>query len=74
MAYTLTWEGYWLQSSSIHQHDEGYEALGYKTLWCTNIATSWKERWTRACVFGSQYACEKPLHQVAFTCINCDDP
>ena len=26
VAYTLTWEGCWLQSSSIHQHDEDHEA------------------------------------------------
>ena len=36
--------------------------LGYKTLWCTNTAASWKKRWTRAYVSSSQYACEKLLH------------
>ena len=39
--------------------------LGYKTLRCTNIATSWRDRWTRAYVSDSQYACEKLLHWVA---------
>ena len=39
--------------------------LGYKTLWCTNITASWRERWTRAYVFDSQYACEKLLQWVA---------
>ena len=48
--------------------------LGYKTLRHTNAATSWKERWTRANCLRSQYVCEKPLHQVALTCISCDDP
>ena len=47
--------------------------LGYKTLRCTNTAASWRERWTRVYVSSSQYACEKPLHQVALTCISCDD-
>ena len=36
-----------------------------KTLRCTNIATSSRERWTRAYISGSQYACEKLLHSVA---------
>ena len=48
--------------------------LGYKTLWCTNATASSRERWTRANCLWSQYACEKPLHQVALTCIICDGP
>ena len=48
--------------------------LGYKTLWRTNAATSWRKRWTRANWLQSQYACEKPLHQVALTCISCNGP
>ena len=48
--------------------------LGYKTLRRTNAAASWRERWTRANCLRSQYACEKFLHQVALTCISCDDP
>ena len=39
--------------------------LGDKTLRCTNTATSWIERWTRAYISGSQYTCEKLLHWVA---------
>ena len=31
---TPTWEGYWLQSSSVHQHDEDHEAL-----WLQNPTT-----------------------------------
>ena len=42
-----------------------FSSSHYKTLRCTNIAASWKERWTRAYVSGSQYACEKLLHWVA---------
>ena len=61
-AYTLTWERCWLQSSSVHHTMKIMKLIGYKTLWCTNTAASWRERWTRAYVSGSQYACEKLLH------------
>ena len=61
-AYTLTWEGCWLQSSSVHHTMKIMKFLGYKTLWCTNTVASWIKRWTRAYVSGSQYACEKLLH------------
>ena len=36
--------------------------LGYKTLRCTNTVASWRERWARAYVSSSQYACEKLLY------------
>ena len=39
--------------------------LDYKTLWCTNVAAPWRRWWTKAYVFVSYYACEKPLHLVA---------
>ena len=39
--------------------------LGYKTLCRTNVAASSRERWTRAYVSDSQYACEKLLHWCA---------
>ena len=48
--------------------------VGYKTLWRTNAAASWRERWTRENCLRSQYTCDKPLHQVALTCIFCDGP
>ena len=48
--------------------------LGYKTLRYTNTTASWREKWTRAYVSSSQYACEKLLHQVALTCISNDGP
>ena len=48
--------------------------LGYKTLQRTNAAASWRKRWTRANCLRSQCACEKPLHQIALTCIHCDGP
>ena len=41
--------------------------LGYKTLQRTNATTTWRARWTRAYVFGSQYDCEKLLHWGAST-------
>ena len=48
--------------------------LGYKTLRRANATASWRERWIRANCLRSQYACENPLHQVAFTCLRCDSP
>ena len=65
VAYSPTWERCWLQSSSVHHMMKITKLLGYKTLRCTNIATSWRDRWTRAYVSDSQYACEKLLHWVA---------
>ena len=70
--YTPTWERYWLQSFSVHHTMKITKLLDYKTLRCINTAASWIEKWTKAYVSDSQYACEKPLHQVALTCINCD--
>ena len=52
----------WLQSSLIHHTMKIKKLLGHRTLRCKNIAASSRERWTRAYVFGSQYACEKLLH------------
>ena len=43
-----TWEECWLQSSSVHPMMKIKKLIGYKTLRCTNIATSSRERWTRA--------------------------
>ena len=65
--YSPTWEGCWFQSSSIHHTMKITKLLGYKTLQCTNTTTSWIERWTKAYVSSSQYACEKLLHWVAST-------
>ena len=39
--------------------------LGYETLWCTNIVTSSRERWTRTNCLWSQYAWTKPFYQVS---------
>ena len=71
VAYSPTWERCWLQSSLVHHTIKITKLLGYKTLWCTNIAASWMERWTRAYVSDSQYACEKTF---ALSCISCDGP
>ena len=73
-AYSPTWKRCWLQSSSVHHTMKITKLLGYKTLRCKNTTISWIERWTRAYVSGSQYACEKLLHKVAHTCISCDGP
>ena len=48
--------------------------LGYKTIQHTNAIASWNEIWTKANCLRSQYVGEKPLHQVALTCISCDGP
>ena len=42
-----TREKCWLQSSSVHHMIKIMKLLGHKTLWCTNIAASSQERWTR---------------------------
>ena len=46
-AYSPTWERYWLQISSVHHMMKITKLIGYKTLQCTNIATSSRKRWTR---------------------------
>ena len=46
--WSPTWEGCWLQSSSFYHTMKIIKLLGHKTLWCTNIATSSRERRTRA--------------------------
>ena len=38
----------WLQNSSVHYTMKIIKLLSYKTLWCTNIITSSRERRTRA--------------------------
>ena len=43
-----TRESGWLQISSVHHTMKIEKFLGYKTLQCTNTATSSQERWTRA--------------------------
>ena len=48
---TPTWEGYWIQSPSVQPHDEDQEAPWLKNPGCTNVATSSRERWTRAYCF-----------------------
>ena len=46
--WSPTWEGCWLQSSSVHYTMKIMKFLGYKTLWCTCTTTSSRERRTRA--------------------------
>ena len=45
---TLTWEIYWLQSSSVHSNNEDQEVPWLQNLWYKDAAASTKERWTRA--------------------------
>ena len=68
-----TWEGCWLQSSSVHHTMKIMKLLGYKTLWCTNTATFSQERWTRAnSVFGHNLL-EQTLLNSCATCVHFDD-
>ena len=48
MTYSPTWERCWLQSSPVHHTMKITKLLGHKTLRCTNIAASSKERWIMA--------------------------
>ena len=41
---SLTKEGCWLQSSSVHHTMKIMKLLGHKTLWCTNTAASSRSR------------------------------
>ena len=41
---SLTREGCWLQSSSVHHTMKIMKLLGHKTLWCTNTAASSRSR------------------------------
>ena len=58
-----TSERFWLQSFSVHSHNEDHEApwlqnpMVYKHSSFLN-----RKRWTKAYVSNSQYACEKLLH------------
>ena len=66
VTYSPTWEGCWLQSSLVHQHDEDHEAPWLQNLMVYKHSSFLnRKRWTRAYVSGSQYACEKLLHWVA---------
>ena len=56
-----TWEGRWLQSSSVHHTMKIMKLLGHKTLWCTNTATSSQERWTRTTSASGQNLLEQTL-------------
>ena len=47
-AYSPIWERCWLQSFSVHHTMKIIKLVGYKTLWCTNTATSSREIWSRA--------------------------
>ena len=57
-----TREGCWLQSSSVHHMMKIEKLFGYKTLWCTNIAASSQERWTRANSISDHNLLEQTLH------------
>ena len=63
-----TRKGYWLQSSSVHHIIKIKKLLGYKTLRCTNTATSSQERWTRVNSVSDHNLLEQTLLNTA-TCV-----
>ena len=69
-----TREGCWLQSFSVHHTMKIEKLLGYKTLWCTNIATSSQERWTRANFVSGHNLHEQTLLNTCATCVTFDNP
>ena len=71
---TPTREGCWLQSSSVHHKMKIQKKLGYKTLWCTNTATSLQERWTRANSVSGHNLLEQTLLNTCATCVLFDGP
>ena len=69
-----TREGCWLQSSSIHHTMKIKKMLGYKTLRCTNTATSSQEWWTRTNSISGHNLLEQTLLNTCATCVNFDCP
>ena len=67
-----TREGCWLQSSSIHHTMKIKKMLGYKTLRCTNTATSTQERWIMANFVSSHNLLEQTLLNTCVTCVHFD--
>ena len=56
---TPTWEGCWLQSFSIHPHDEDQEALWLQNPIAYKRNNFFKRKMNRANCLWSQYACNK---------------
>ena len=69
-----TREGCWLQSSSVYHTMKIKKMLGYKTLQCTNTATSTQERWTRANSLFGHNLFEQTLLNTCVTYVNFDGP
>ena len=69
-----TRKGCWLQNSSVYHMMKIEKLLGYKTLWCINIATSSQERWTRANFVSGHNLHEQTLLNTCATCVTFDDP
>ena len=69
-----TREGCWLQNSSIHHTMKIEKLLSYKSLQCTNTATSSQESWTRANpVFGHNLF-EQTFLNTCATCVTFNSP
>ena len=69
-----TREGCWLQNSLVHHMIKIQKMLGYKTLRCTNTATSSQERWTMANSVSGHNLLEQNLLNTYATCVLFDNP
>ena len=64
VANTPTWEGCWLQSSSVHSYDEDKEALWSQNHMAYKYSSFFMRKMNYGICLRSQYAWIKPLHQV----------
>ena len=70
-AYTPTWEGCWLQSSSVHQHDEDHEAHWLQNLTAYKYNSFLKRKMNYGICFWFTICLWKTF---ALRCINYDGP
>ena len=71
VAYTPTWEGCWLQSSSVHQHDEDHEAHWLQNLMAYKYNSFLKRKMNYGICFWFTICLWKTF---ALRCISCDGP
>ena len=73
---SLTREGCWLQSFSVHHTMKIEKLFGYKILRCTNTTGSSQERWTRANSVSGHNLLEQTLLKLntCATCVTFDGP
>ena len=61
---TPTWERCWLQSYSIHPHDEDQETPWLQNPWCINATAFSRKRWIGVDCLRSQYACNNKCNHL----------